>query len=137
MIRNTVVHLANEQPLLADLYRMPDPGDVALVCTNLRMKNGERPIFADDSRSTFVFPLVFVRFVEIPESAMAGVQTGQRDPGVLALSAGRTEETTPAAAAARGAATGTSPERPGEPAPTATDADLEIDEEFLRRIRDA
>src|SRR6266536_2621749 len=112
MIRDIVIHLANEQPLLADIYRMPDPGDVALVCTNLRMKNGERPIFADDSRATFVFPLVFVRFVEIPVTSMVGVKTGERDSGVLALPAGRTEE-------------------------PAADADLEIDEEFLRRIRDA
>jgi hypothetical protein len=124
MIRDAVVHLANEQPLLADLYRLPDAADVALVCTNLRSKSGDRPIFVDDSRATFVFPLVFIRFIEIPVAAMAGVQTGGRDSGVLALPAGRTEEA---------AAT----ERPAEPAAAAADADLEIDEEFLRRIRDA
>jgi hypothetical protein len=131
MIRDIVVHLANEQPLLADIYRMPDPGDVALVCTNLRMKNGERPIFADDSRATFVFPLVFVRFVEIPVTSMAAAQTGEPDSGVLALPAGRTED------AAAGAGRAAAAERPAEPATMAADADLEIDEEFLRRIRDA
>jgi len=118
MIRDIVVHLANEQPLLADIYRMPDPGDVALVCTNLRMKNGERPIFADDSRATFVFPLVFVRFVEIPVTSMAAAQAGEPDSGVLALPAGRTEDA--AAGAGRAAAT----ELPAEPAAMAAAADL-------------
>jgi len=129
MIKNTVIHLAGEQPLLADLYRMPDPGDVALVCTNLRQKNGERPIFADEIGSTFVFPLVFVRFVEIPAAAMVGMQTAGPRSGVLALGAGQGDQATaagtaPAAASAAPAA---------EPA---ADADLEIDEDFLRRIRD-
>jgi hypothetical protein len=134
MIRDVVLHLAGEQPLLADLYRMPDPGDVAIVCTNLRMRGGDRPIFADDSRSTFVFPLVFVRFVEVPVSAMAGVQTGGPESGVLALSAGQAGEAATAAAGAKGAAAAATTEPPAGPA---VDADLEIDEDFLRRIRDA
>jgi hypothetical protein len=134
MIRDVVLHLAGEQPLLADLYRMPDPGDVAVVCTNLRMRGGDRPIFADDSRSTFVFPLVFVRFVEIPAAAMVGVQTGGSDSGVLALTAGRTEEAATTAAGARGAAAAATTEPAAEPP---ADVDLEIDEDFLRRIRDA
>jgi len=95
------------------------------------MKNGERPIFADDSRATFVFPLVFVRFVEIPVTSMAAAQAGEPDSGVLALPAGRTED------AAAGAGRAAAAERPAEPAAMAADADLEIDEEFLRRIRDA
>jgi hypothetical protein len=126
MIKNTVIHLAGEQPLLADLYRMPDPGDVALVCTNLRQKNGERPIFADEIGSTFVFPLVFVRFVEIPAAAMVGMQTAGPRSGVLALGAGQGDEDAAAAGTAPGAAA----------VVPAADADLEIDEDFLRRIRD-
>jgi len=126
MIKNTVIHLAGEQPLLADLYRMPDPGDVALVCTNLRQKNGERPIFADEVGSTFVFPLVFVRFVEIPAAAMVGMQTAGPQSGVLALGAGQGDEGAAAAGTAPAAAA----------AVPAADADLEIDEDFLRRIRD-
>src|SRR6266545_816269 len=130
MIKNTVIHLANEQPLLADLYRMPDPGDVALVCTNLRQKNGERPIFADEIGSTFVFPLVFVRFVEIPAAAMVAAATTAPESGVLALGAGRRDE----AAAAAGTAPAAASAAPA--AAPAADTDLEIDEDFLRRIRD-
>ncbi len=112
MIRNAVLHLNNEQPLLADLYEPPAPGDVGLRCTNLRMMNGKRPVFVDDMKSIFFFPYLHIRFVEIPPGALTG-----SDPSMAIESDGDSEpETAPAAA---------------EPEP-----DLEIDEDFLRRIRE-
>ena len=66
-----VLHIENEQPLLADLYRLPEPTDVGLLCTNLRLLNGKRPVFIDDVRSVFFFPYRIIRFIEIPSSAMA------------------------------------------------------------------
>jgi hypothetical protein len=108
MIRNAVIHIINEQPLRADLYEMPTASDVSLVCTNLRTMNGTRPVFADDMNSVFLFPYDHIRFVEIP-------------PGADATRSATTPEV-----AAR------------EPAPEPEEeADLEIDEDFLRRIRDA
>jgi hypothetical protein len=114
MIRNVVVHLANEQPLMADMFTMPTPADVALVCTNLRDMNGKRPIFVDDPASYFVFPLTFVRFVEIPPASL-------REAGTMT----------------EGEYVGHDPDA-AEPLVTegAPDAELEIDEDFLRRVRD-
>ena len=113
MIRNAVLHMNNEQPLVADLYELPD-GNVALLkCTNLRMQNGKRPIFADDMHSVFLFPLVHIRFIEILPSSQGGdrLELGSGEPEVpIAMGGGA-----------------------GEPA----DEDLEIDEDFLRRIREA
>ena len=43
MIRNAIIHVQNEQPLLADLYEMPSALDQGLLCTNLRMLDGKRP----------------------------------------------------------------------------------------------
>ena len=70
MIRNVVVHINGEQPLVADLYEAPSSGDVGLRCTNLRLKNGKRPVFVDDIRSIFFFPYLHIRFLEIPPGAM-------------------------------------------------------------------
>ena len=103
MIRNAVVHILNEQPLVVDLFEAPTPTDVGLLCTNVRTLAGKRPVFIDRIDSTFYFPYDQIRFVEI-------VPTGD-GPGALLPE--------PAAAAA--------------PEP---EADLEIDEEFLRRVRD-
>ena len=55
MIRNAVIHITNEQPLLADLYEMPTASDASLVCTNIRMLDGKKPIFIDNAKSIFVF----------------------------------------------------------------------------------
>ncbi len=98
--------------MLADLFEAPSPGDVGLRCTNLREMNGKRPVFVDDSASIFFFPYLHIRFVEIPPSAMAS-----GDPG----------------ATVQAVADRTVAERPvgAEPEP-----DLEIDEDFLRRIRE-
>jgi hypothetical protein len=70
MLHNVVIHIANEQPIMADLESMPSPSDVALICQNLRTMNGKKPVFVDHAESTFVIPLVHVRFVEIPQAEM-------------------------------------------------------------------
>ena len=111
MIRNAVVHLQGEQPLLADIYDMPTNADVSLVCTNVRMLDGKKPVFVDRSDSVFVFPYLHIRFLEIMASAA---------PGLV----GSAEDTMIVAAESNGA---------GD---AEDDADLELDEDFLRRIRE-
>ena len=99
--------------MLADLFEVPAPADVGLRCTNLRTLNGKRPVFVDDSAAIFFFPYLHIRFVEIPPAALAG----ELDlPMPVAV---------PAGAAAGAAAAAAEPEE-----------DLEIDEDFLRRIRE-
>lgn len=94
---HAVVHLLNDQPVVVDLAEEPKPGDVSIICTNVRTIDGRRPVFIDQSDSTFVFPYAGIRFVEIP--------------------------------------TGKGPTREVEAA--AEPDELEIDEDFLRRVRDA
>src|SRR4051812_33731337 len=100
----------NEQPMLADIDELPAPSDVAFVCTNLRTMTGTKPVFIDHTESTFVFPYQHIRFVELPTGA----------PGKAAGTPGERP---------RGAES--PPVAPPEPEP-----DLEIDEDFLRRVRD-
>ena len=113
MIRNAVIHIMNEQPMLADLFEAPAPGDVGLRCTNLRTLNGKRPVFVDDIASIFFFPYLHIRFVEIPPGAVTG-----SDPSF-------------AVEAIAGSPPAAMPAPEPEPEP-----DLEIDEDFLRRIRE-
>ena len=78
MIRNVVIHAANEQPLLVDLFELPSADDVGLVCTNLRMMDGKRPIFIDHIESTFFFPYHVIRFLEIPKGAAPAPSKSRR-----------------------------------------------------------
>jgi hypothetical protein len=66
MLRNAVIHIANEQPFMADLLVAPSPSDVCLICRNMRTKNGKKPVFVDMADSTFLLPVSQIRFVEIP-----------------------------------------------------------------------
>jgi hypothetical protein len=103
MIRNVVIHMQGEQPLLADMQALPTPQDACLVCTNLRMTSGARPTFVDRKDSLFLIPLQQIRFVEIPPEALDG------EDG----------------------------EGPGRSVTVSETDDLEVDEEFLRRIKEA
>ena len=100
MIR-AILHLLNDQPLLVDLLAMPTQSDIAVICTNLHTVDGKKPVFIDYPSSTFVFPMVFIRFLEI----VPAPGEGQLGPATVATAA--------------------------EP------EELEIDEEFLRRVREA
>ena len=110
MIRNVVIHISNEQPLVADLYDMPTAADVSLVCTNIRMLDGKKPIFIDHQNSVFAFPYGTIRFIEIFAGAGTGMpETASDDRDAIAAELADDPE---------------------------TETDLELDEDFLRRIRE-
>jgi hypothetical protein len=134
MIRNVAIHVINEQPLMADLYALPEASDAGLVCTNVRMIDGKRPTFIDHSESTFFFPYLVIRFLEIPPGAMARHQAegGRMDGLASAMAAGswgadgEAESRLPVLVPSDGEV----------PDATSGEGDLEIDEDFMQRIRD-
>jgi hypothetical protein len=136
VIRNVCIHVNNEQPLLADLFGVPTASDAGLVCTNVRMMDGKRPVFIDNIAATFFFPYLVVRFLEIPPGALERhmAETGDGS-GTLAAAAA-------AAAASPGGPDGRLPIAVGAGVDPAAadeldlDIDLDIDEGFLQRVRD-
>jgi hypothetical protein len=146
VIRNVCIHVSNEQPLLVDLYDMPSSADAGLVCTNVRSMDGKRPVFVDQTSSTFFFPYHVVRFLEIPQGEMAASGVDPHRRPTLAAPV----------AEIRGAPDGDEPAMPedvrdgadahesllpvavGAPGAAGDDdgeLELEIDEDFLQRIR--
>lgn len=107
MIRNAIVHLFNDQPVMVDLYALPEAGDAGLVCTNLRSIDGRKPVFIERTDSRFIFPYQHIRFVEVVNEDEVAASP----------------KSTPAES------------RIAEPVPI--EEDLEIDEDFLRRVREA
>jgi hypothetical protein len=122
VIRNVILHLVNEQPLHADLLGRPDPGDVSLICTNIRLTNGRRPAFVNDSEAIFIFPYRQVRFVEIP-ATVAGDSTWDES----------VREGAPVASETQVLALAGPESWVSEPE---LDADLGLDEDLLRRVRE-
>src|SRR5690242_18673686 len=80
MLRNVVLHISNEQPLLADLFELPSPSDITLRLTYLRSPDGKRLVFVDGMMSVFLFPYHRVSFVEIPPQALAGAELADGAP---------------------------------------------------------
>jgi hypothetical protein len=115
MIRDAVLHLLGEQPLLVDLFEAPSPSQFGVLCTNVRTTAGKRPLFVDRIDSTFLFPYTQVRFLEIAPK-------GER------LTIG-------AESSAMAAEAGTSEPEAGTAEAEA--AEIDLDEDFLRRIREA
>ena len=112
VIKNAVLHLLNEQPLLCDIFDVPKPVDLGLLCTNLRTLDGKRPIFIDDSASAFFFPYLVIRFIEVPAAQAAEHGLSIQVPVAASVGA---HDAVPVAE---------------------DDTELEIDEDFLRRIRE-
>ena len=148
MLRDVVVHILNEQPIVADLVSEPAASDVALICRNLRTLNGKKPIFVDRADSTFVLPLAAIRFLEIHresveahEAEMAAEQAAEQ-AAEIAVAA---EAECAKGALARldwhpGAATDRfeAPEVVGLGEASIRRPDAEdLDDELLRRIREA
>ena len=137
MIHNVSIHVSGEQPLLCDLFGLPDATDAGLLCTNVRSTDGKRPIFIDASASTFFFPYHVIRFLEIPEGAMAGHRPRSRfdaegdnldiDGAADVGGRGARSDEDSRLAIAVGAPGGAGDE---------IDGDIEIDEDFLQRVRD-
>ena len=112
MIRDVVLHINNEQPLRADLFELPEGDTVLLRCTNVRTLSGTKPIFIDDLDSIIFLPMLHLRFIEILPAAEGN--------GHLALGPGEQRVPVEVGIAKDG-----------------LEEDLQIDEDFLRRVRDA
>jgi hypothetical protein len=142
VIRNVVIHILNEQPLLADLFGPPTANDAGLLCTNLRTPDGRRPVFIDHSAGIFYFPYLHIRFLEIPREALDllslasgqgnGQGSGQGDgPAQTAGTAAWADAVPIAVAPSR-----SRPEDGLGDLGLDAESDLEIDEDVLRKIRE-
>ena len=144
MLRDVVVHILNEQPIVADLVSEPVPSDVALICRNLRTLNGKKPIFVDRADSTFVLPLAAIRFLEIHRESVEAHEAEMAAEQAAEMAVAAEAEFAKGALARLdwhpGAATDRfeAPEVVGlgEASIRRVEAE-ELDDELLRRIREA
>ncbi|MEX1297297.1 MAG: hypothetical protein AB1Z67_14135 [Candidatus Limnocylindrales bacterium] len=131
MIRNVVLHLHNELPMKADVESLPTAADAGLLCTNLRTLEGRKPLSTEFLDSVFLIPYNVIRFIEIPRAAIheAGIDQDLPGPAELPASASAVHDgtnviVTPAPGG-------------GEAGIGEEDESLAMDEELLRRIREA
>jgi hypothetical protein len=60
-----VLHIANAEPILAEVDDLPGPGDVLLKITHPRRIDGKDLTFLMDKVVTVLWPLEKINFIEI------------------------------------------------------------------------
>ncbi len=68
MAVEVIIHLHNEDPVLAELESLPDPMHQCMYVVNPRRRDGRSLHYVTEGATSFIFPWTRITFVEIMES---------------------------------------------------------------------
>lgn len=60
-----LIHLSNEEPILAEVEQLPQPIDVAIYCQNPRRRDGKDVHYVLPEVHTIIVPWHRINFVEV------------------------------------------------------------------------
>lgn len=66
-----IVHLHNEDPVLAEIEEMPDPSHQFVYLLNPRRRDGRPLHYVTEGATGFIFPWTRITFIEIMETEEA------------------------------------------------------------------
>lgn len=64
-MKTVILHITNEDPILADMEELPDPKAVYFQCSNLRKRDGKPVTYIERGVKTVMFPWSRINFVEV------------------------------------------------------------------------
>ena len=64
-MQSIVLHLANEDPVLAEIESLPDPASSYVPCINPRRRDGKPLHYVDAQAVSFMFPWTRITFIEL------------------------------------------------------------------------
>jgi hypothetical protein len=64
MAFTVLLHLADSDPILAEMDELPDPQASYVLCSNPRARDGKNLLFIDPECTRFLFPWHRINFVE-------------------------------------------------------------------------
>lgn len=65
MATEVIIHLHNEDPVLAEMEELPDPTHQFLHISNPRRRDGRSLHYVTEGATSFIFPWTRITFVEI------------------------------------------------------------------------
>ncbi len=68
-----LIHVANEDPIMADVEELPAPTDQAVICSNIRRRDGKDVHYVDAQAVTFMIPWHRIMLLEV----MGGEEEGE------------------------------------------------------------
>ncbi|MBN1139971.1 MAG: hypothetical protein JXM73_25605 [Anaerolineae bacterium] len=60
-----IIHMQNEDPILADMDKLPDPTHLSVTVTNPRRRDGKPLTYVTEGAQAFVFPWSRISFIEV------------------------------------------------------------------------
>lgn len=63
-----LVHISNDEPIMAELEQLPDPSDQVVVCMNPRRRDGKELHYILPEVQTIILPMHRITFIEIMPS---------------------------------------------------------------------
>jgi hypothetical protein len=73
MAIEVILHLMNEDPVLAEMEDLPDPTQQSVLITNPRRRDGRPLHYVTEGARAFIFPWSRISFIEI----MGGEEVGE------------------------------------------------------------
>ena len=64
-----VIHIMNEDPVVGEIDKLPDPGDTIIIVKNPRRRDGKDLFYLEANVSTVVWPLHRLVFIEVMPTA--------------------------------------------------------------------
>ena len=68
MTVEVIIHLLNEDPILAEMETLPDPTHRSITIANPRRRDGRPLHYVTEGASAFIFPWSRISFIEIMEA---------------------------------------------------------------------
>ena len=65
MAKLVVIHIPSEDPILAEMDELPNPGDNFIIFSNPRRRDGRAVNYVTAGARTFIFPWNRISFVEV------------------------------------------------------------------------
>jgi hypothetical protein len=71
MAYEVIIHVMNEDPILAEMESLPDPTDQSIVLLNPRRRDGRPLHYVTEGATAFIFPWTRITFIEVMETEEA------------------------------------------------------------------
>jgi len=68
---SVIVHVANEDPVVCEVDKLPDPGDQVVIVHNPRRRDGKDLHYLEDDVSTMIIPWTRINFIQVMPSVEA------------------------------------------------------------------
>jgi hypothetical protein len=68
---SVIVHVANEDPVVCEIDKLPDPRDQAVIVHNPRRRDGKDLHYLEDDVSTIIIPWSRINFIQVMPSVEA------------------------------------------------------------------